>query len=248
MDATFRVAEVRASNGARWLGEAFRLFREKPLAWIALSAGWLVITFGLLIVPIIGPAIANLMQPAFFASFAITAYRQAAGEPVVMGDLFLGFRRNLRALVTLGFVLLVAEIVIFAGMALMGLPMAPEGDKATFTVAEYVSGHEWILAVGFLLSVIVKGALWFAPALIAFHAMSTTHAMRWSLYAALSNLGAMMVYGACLLGLLFAGALPYLLGILIVVPMMVISTYTGYRDVFEQTQAPGTHPGDAPPV
>ncbi|HET9652729.1 MAG TPA: hypothetical protein VFP36_11075, partial [Usitatibacter sp.] len=76
--------------------------------------------------------------------------------------------------------------------------------------------------------------LWFAPQLIAFHAMSTTHAMRWSIYAALSNLGPMMVYGACLLGLFIAGSLPWLLGMLVVVPMMVISTYIGYRDVFEQ--------------
>ena len=42
---------------------------------------------------------------------------------------------------------------------------------------------------------IVKGALWFAPAVLAFHDLSTAHAIRWSLYAALSNLGAMALYG-----------------------------------------------------
>src|SRR5512140_459183 len=236
MDSTIRVAEVPASNGARWLGEAFAIFRQKPMAWIGLCAGWLVITFGLIIVPLIGGVIANFLQPVFFASFAIIAYRQIAGEPVAMGDLFLGFRRNLRALVNLGALLLIAEIVIFALMALMGLPTAAEGDK-TFTVAEYVEslrGKEWVLATGFLLTVIVKGSLWFAPPLIAFHEMSTLDAMRWSVYAAVSNIGTMIVYGACLLGLFFLGTLPWLLGMLVVVPMMVISTYTGYKDVFEK--------------
>jgi uncharacterized membrane protein len=240
MDTTIRVAEVPASNGARWLGEAFAIFRQKPMAWIGLCAGWLVITFGLIIVPFIGGVIANFLQPVFFASFAIIAYRQIAGEPVAMGDLFLGFRRNLRALMNLGALLLIAEIVIFALMALMGLPTAAEGDK-TFTVTEYVEslrGKEWILATGFLLTVIVKGSLWFAPPLIAFHAMSTMDAMRWSVYAAVSNIGTMIVYGACLLGLFFLGTLPWLLGMLVVVPMMVISTYTGYRDVFEKAAIP----------
>jgi Predicted integral membrane protein len=242
MDTSVRVAEVPASRGMRWMGEAFRLFRQKPLTWIALCAGWLAITFSLIIVPLVGGVIANFLQPVFFASFAIAAYKQSAGEAISMNELFSGFRRNFRALVNLGALLLLAEIAIFALMAWMGMPIAGEGEQS-FTVQEYVEalrGKEWILAAGFLLTVIVKGALWFAPPLIAFHQMSTTHAMRWSLYAALSNMGAMIVYGACLLGLFFLGAIPWLLGMLVVVPMMVISTYIGYRDVFEQN--PGTHP------
>jgi uncharacterized membrane protein len=102
-----------------------------------------------------------------------------------------------------------------------------------------LQGKEWILATGFLLTVLVKGALWFAPPLIAFHGMPTLHAVRWSLYAALANLGAMMVYGATLLGLFFLGLLPWALGLLVVLPMMAISTYVGYRDVFENRENRG---------
>ena len=176
-----QVAEIPAARGFAWLGEAFGLFRARPFVWIGLCAGWLLITFGLIVIPIVGGVIANFLQPVFFASFTITALRQAAGEPVVMGDLFLGFRRNLRALVNLGAFLLVAEIGIFALMALLGLPVGGTGEK-TFTVTEYVEmlrGKEWILLLGFVLTVAVKGALWFAPPLIALHDMSVTHAMRW---------------------------------------------------------------------
>jgi uncharacterized membrane protein len=235
MDSTTRVAEVSASRGAFWLAEAFNLFRRKPMAWIGLCMGWIVITFGLILVPFIGGVIANFLQPVFFASFAIAAYRQTQGEPVVMGDLFTGFRRNLRALINLGALLLIAEIAIFAIMALLGLPMAGAED-GSFTMGEYLQvlkGKEWILAVGFLLTVIVKGALWFAPPLIAFHGMSTGHAIRWSAYAALANLGAMMVYGATLLAIFFLGLLPWALGLLVVIPVMAISTFIGYREVFE---------------
>ena len=235
MSDTIQVTEVPAGRGGRWLLEAFALFRRRPLAWIGLCSGWLLITFGLIIVPFLGGVIANFLQPVFFASFAIATFRQLAGEPVTMGDLFAGFRRNARSLIVLGAIMLMAQTLIFIAMWAIGLPMAPANDQS-FTMTDYVEslkGKEWILALGFLLTVIVKGALWFAPPLIAFHQMSVTHAMRWSVYAALSNMGAMIVYGACLLGLFFLGAIPWLLGMLVVVPMMVISTYIGYRDVFE---------------
>lgn len=239
MDASLKVAELSAGRGAAWLAQSWGLFRGKPMAWIGLTMGWIVITFGLILVPLVGGVIANFLQPVFFASFAIAAYRQTQGEPIAMGDLFAGFKRNARALINLGALLLIAEIAIFALMALLGLPMAP-AEGASFTVAEYVEqlkGREWILALGFLLTVVVKGALWFAPPLIAFHGMTTGHAIRWSVYAALANLGAMMVYGATLLALFFVGLLPWAIGLIVVIPMMVISTYIGYRDVFEAKAA-----------
>jgi uncharacterized membrane protein len=63
--------------------------------------------------------------------------------------------------------------------------------------------------------------------------MSTGHAIRWSVYAALANLGAMIVYGAALFGLMLLSVLTSGLGLIVTMPMMVISTYVGYRDVFE---------------
>jgi uncharacterized membrane protein len=88
--------------------------------------------------------------------------------------------------------------------------------------------------------VVVKGALWFAPPLIALHDMPVTHAMRWSVYAALGNLGALLVYGFTLMALFFAAIIPWGLGLLVVIPLMVISTYLGYREVFEAPAAPAS--------
>jgi len=236
MDASIRVAELTASRGAAWLADAFQLFRRAPLAWMGLSAGWIAITLALFLIPFIGGVIANSLQPAFFASFAIAAYRQGAGEAIVAADLFAGFKRNMRSLVNLGAVLLLAEIGIFAVMAALGLPMSASSTGEQFTIREYadaLGGKEWILLTGLALTALVKGALWFAPPLISFHGMSAAQAMRWSLYAAIANLGAMALYGVTLFAIFFLALLPWALGLLVVVPMMVISTYIGYRDVFE---------------
>ncbi|HUP98094.1 MAG TPA: BPSS1780 family membrane protein [Usitatibacter sp.] len=240
MDTTMKVTEIPASRGAAWLSQGFGLFRRKPMVWIGLCAGWLLITFGLYVVPLVGGVLANFLQPVFFASFAIAALRQEAGEPVAMGDLFQGFRRNMRALVNLGAILLLAEIAIFAFMALLGLPLDSGVEKGGFTMGDYMEtfkGKEWILFIGLLLMALVKGALWFAPPLIALHGMTTGHAMRWSVYAALANVGSMALYGILLFLLFFVAVVTWGIGFLVVIPMMVISTYVGYREVFEARPA-----------
>ena len=240
--APIHVRDLTMASGPSWLAGGWRLFRGRPFVWVGLSAGWMVITLGLVMVPLIGGVVANLLQPVFFASFALAARRQLAGEAIDMGDLFSGFRRPLRPLVNVGALLLAAELLIFALMGAMGLPGLTPGDKgAMFDFEAWVqalSGKEWILVVGALLTGVVKGALWFAPALLAFHDLNTTHALRWSVYAALSNLGAMIAYGVALTVMFVAAALPWGLGLIVAIPVMVVSTYAGYSAVFGDGPAP----------
>lgn len=237
-----QVRDVAARSGPAWLAAGWRLFRGKPFVWIGLSAGWMIITLGLVMVPFIGGVVANLLQPVFFASFALAAHRQRAGQSIDMGELFSGFRRPLRPLINVGALLLAAELLVFVAMGALGLPGLTPGDKgAVLDMRAWVQalqGKEWILVVGALLTGVVKGALWFAPALLAFHDLSTAHALRWSVFAALSNVGAMIAYGIMLTAVFVAGALPWGLGLLIAIPVMVASTYTGFADVFGEPPAP----------
>lgn len=231
-----RVRDVRPSRGPAWLAGGWGHVRRSPMVWMGLSAGWMLITLALVLVPVIGGVAANLLQPVFFASFAIAARKQLAGEAPEMGDLFIGFRLPLRPLVNLGALLLVAEIAIFFLMSMLGLPGAGEEIATITDYVQLLEGKEWILLVGVALTAAVKGALWFAPAILAFHEISTAHAVRWSVFAAVSNLGAMLAYGVALTVVFLAGALPWGLGLLLAIPVMVASTYTGYADVFEEAE------------
>ena len=78
--SAIRVRDVRSSRGPGWLAGGWRLFRGSPAAWMGLSAGWMLITLGLVIVPLVGGVVANLLQPVFFASFAIAARRSITGQ------------------------------------------------------------------------------------------------------------------------------------------------------------------------
>jgi len=235
MNAVIRISDVAYKRGLAWIAGGWRIFRGAPLVWMGLGAGWMLITFGLVLVPVIGGVVANLLQPVFFASFARAAAKQRAGGRIEAGDLFAGFRRPLRPLVNIGAILLVAELGIFLLMSLLGLPGMAGAEGEQLTIEEYLAalqGNEWILVVGLLLTAIVKGALWFAPALLAFRDLSTAHAIRWSVFAALSNIGAMVTYGIALTVVVAAAILPYGLGLLVAVPVMLASTYAGYAEVF----------------
>jgi membrane-anchored glycerophosphoryl diester phosphodiesterase (GDPDase) len=238
MDSIIRVRDVKAARGVSWMRGGWDLFRYRPGAWAGFALGWLAVTFGLILVPLIGGVIANFLQPVFFASFAIAARKQLAGEKVEIGDLFAGFKRNARALINVGALQLLAGVAIVVLMDVMGLPqMASSGGQVPNFVdyLKQLEGNEWIVVVGFGLLVVVKGALWFAPPLLAFHEMSTLDAIRWSVYAALSNFGALLVYGATLFILFFVATIPWGLGLALAIPVMLASTYIGYVEVFEET-------------
>ena len=235
------VADVPASRGLQWLGTGFAIFRGQPLAWVGLAMGWLVVTLGLALVPLVGGVAASLLQPVFFASFVLAAQRQLADERPQMGDLFLGFRGNIRALLNLGAVLMLARLAIVMLMGALGLPSTLGPPGATVSpdeVMQALDGKMWIVAVGFLLVTLLTGATWFAPALIAFHGLSASHALRWSLFAALSNVGALLVYGFALTVMFFVAMIPWGLGLFVALPLMLTSTYVGYREVFEPPGAP----------
>ena len=59
MDGSIRVTEIPASRGASWLAASWRLFVAAPMAWIGLCAGWIAVTFALLIIPYVGMVAAH---------------------------------------------------------------------------------------------------------------------------------------------------------------------------------------------
>ena len=236
--ATTRVNEVPAGRGVAWFKEAFELFRRAPAVWVGICGGWILLWFAFALVPFIGPVLSNLLQPVFFGSFAIAAYKQSAGEPITMGDLFSGFRRNAKSLVNIGILMMAAQLASAFLMRALGMPSWPEDEPFDMVAyAEMLQPHLWILAAGLAVLAFASAALWFAPQLIVFHGLSASHAVRWSVYAALSNIGAMSVYGLMLVPLFLACSLTLGLATIVVIPLFAISTYTGYRDVFENAPA-----------
>lgn len=232
-----KVVDVPASDALRWFKVAWRdYFVKSPLGWISAMGLWLLSQFlplllGLLpLVLIIG-----LLQPILFAGLMHAARDQDLGQEPKMGAMLSGFRFNGGALFQSGCIM----FVVFALLSLAFQPFMPElpavkpgepvDQQAVMRALQDKSGV--LLLMGALVA-LLKGVFWFVPPLLAFQKMSAMHAIRWSLYAFLSNFGAVILYGLIMF-VLFA-AVMFTLGALLVLvlPLMAITNYVGYKAMF----------------
>ena len=221
---------------------SFALFRAQPLGWLSLMAAWLLATLGLWLVPIIGGAAAVMLQPGFFGGFVIAARDQDNGQPVGVHQLLAAFRFNGRALVTLGSITLLANIMVVVILGLLGLPLKiatnAEGVPDFVAYARSLEENELLVWFGVALTTAIKGALWYTAAILALNQMPATHAIRWSFYALIANLTPMLIFGTLVTTMFLLGMLPFFLGLLVAMPIFAIVHYVSYRELFRVTPEP----------
>ena len=86
--------------------------------------------------------------------------------------------------------------------------------------------------VGSALFVPLAMAVWFAPLLVILDNVPAVRAMQMSVRACLLNLLTFLLYGVIMFGLLVVAMAPLFAGLVLWVPLAVISGYTSYRDIF----------------
>jgi hypothetical protein len=252
---------VPALRGVRWLAEGWRMFRVAPLGWFALVFGyWLAMTI-LSLVPLVGVGVASLLVPAFSVGFMAASRAAARNQPVELAMLAAGFRERLPAQLVLGGVYLASLALVIGGSAL-----ADDGMLARWLLTGRGPAEEETADAGFYGALAVAAALyapvmamfWFAPVLVAWHAMPPAQALFYSFFASLMNWRAFLAYGAAVALVMFVlptllllamvlasgGALrlaPMALVLplaLVMLPTLFASFYASYRDVFGAAPAP----------
>lgn len=83
-----------------------------------------------------------------------------------------------------------------------------------------------------LLGIPLAMAMYFAPALVALERVPVMRSFALSFMGCLRNILPFLVYGLVALVLFVLGALPFLLGLLVVMPLLTIAIYTAYEDIF----------------
>jgi uncharacterized membrane protein len=68
--------------------------------------------------------------------------------------------------------------------------------------------------------------------LVVFEGVPAVRAMQLSVHACLLNLLPFLLYGAVMFGLLVVAVAPLFAGLVLWMPLAVISGYTSYRDIF----------------
>ena len=262
-DASIAFELRSAGHGFAWLLRSATMFRAAPLPWLLLLFVYYLLVglseFG----PwaSIGQFVAPLLRPVFTVGFLAAAWTQERGGTPKFEHLFRGFRSDLRALIVLGIVFLGGMLVAVRVTALV------DGGHLIALLTGSERPTEAVLASGQLQMAMLFGAAcalptllatWFAPALVVFNDAGARNALIVSLRASVANWRAIAVYGLAIFGLggvvpVFALGIAQLLGdgvagpvllfvitpyMFVLVAILHISDYVGYRDIFPAGDAP----------
>lgn len=231
-----------AADGWKWIAQGFGLFRRNPMMWLVLFVIYLLVGVALTLVPMIGPIILNILAPVFVAGFMAGCRALDQHEELEINHLFAGFKHNTSQLVTVGGLYL-AGIIIIVGIMFSGVDHDTmqalfAGEKLTTAQAEALvqGGFLTYMLIGAGMIIPLMMAYWFAPVLVAFHDMKAVAAMKLSFKASLRNILPFFVYSLIAMVLLIVAAIPFGLGMLIMIPTMMASLYTSYKDIFTITE------------
>lgn len=218
-------------DGMAWVGASWRIFKERPLLWIGVFFVYMLIVGGVSVIPGIGAFASGILGVMFMAGFAYMAYGIDMGEDVSFGDMFAGIQQAPKPLFMLWLVeflvMLVMMIPMFIMMYLTMGGISPESlEQGTFSPMMML-----MMLVMMFFMIPVTMAMIFSPILVFFHELSPTEAMKLSFKACLRNILPMLVFGIVMAVLGFIAMIPLGLGLLVVVPMGLVSTYVMYKDI-----------------
>lgn len=228
---------VSANRVLEWFGKGWLGFSGNVANWLLIA----LLFFGIIIllgfVPFIGLALAYLIVPSLQAGMLLAAEKTQRGDGIDVEDLFAVLRdpNRHKPFITLGVIMLAVVLgtglilsPMLGGEMLETMDNMPGGDVAMFPAMG---------AGGLLFTVVVGLAMvmlfFFAPALILYKAMAPWDAMKTSFLACFQNplplLLFMLIYGV----LAFIAAIPFGLGMLVLLPVATGAVYAAYTEIFE---------------
>ena len=175
----------------------------------------------------------TLLLPVFGAGFMRACHVLNDGGEIGVEQLFYGFKNKTSNLMVIGVFACLPLAVVIVGMLMAGgagiFAALFSGTAALATLGVSVA---LAMLAGLVVSVPVYMALWFAPPLALFDGLAPGAALRASFSACLKNVIAFTLYAIILLVLFMVAAIPFGLGLIVVVPVALISVYTAYREIF----------------
>jgi len=220
-----------------WLKEGWGLFMQAPGLWILIYLTFFGIMLAAAFFPLVGSLVQNLLFPVLVGGLAMGCDAMRRGQPLEFAHLFAGFSRNSSQLFMLGVLYTAAMLVMLliafvptvglsGGMALFG-----GGDPDALAAALGLP-----LMLGLLiylaLAVPMLMAIWFAPHLVILNDVPPVEALKLSFFGCLKNILPFLLYGILTFLLAIVATLPLLLGWLVLMPWLMTSTFSAYRDIY----------------
>ncbi len=243
MDQELAVAVRPAAAGKQWIGSAWGLFAGQVGTWLVLVIILFAVTVLAAFVPL-GSLAMNVVSPVFIGGMMIGAHQQARGGRAEIGHLLAGFSQRFVDLLLLGLIQILATLVVglvgaIGAMLTIGLSVF-ENPEALGGISVVT----WLL-LALVMTVPLAAmimAFWIATPLVAVAGCKPWEAVERSFDAAWRNWRALLVYGllALLLGLI--AVIPFGLGLIVLMPVLMLAGYTACADLFSLNSTPPSQP------
>ncbi|SFP58330.1 Uncharacterized membrane protein [Nitrosomonas cryotolerans] len=231
------IRQVNAKQGWQWIISGFYLFRMAPAAWILAGFTLVLIAMTLALVPLLGKFIFTLISPVFLAGLMMGCKDLEQGKKLELLHLFLGFKKNVAPLITIGGIYLIGQVLIVGLVMLIGgtvmMDMLLYGKRVDENELMVVMDNMLTASlVALTLSIPLMMAAWFSPLLVIFNNTPPIVAMKKSFFACLRNFIPFQIYGITLIILTIFAVMPYGLGLIVLIPTVFASIYVSYKDIF----------------
>ncbi|MGB2833074.1 MAG: BPSS1780 family membrane protein [Methylotenera sp.] len=233
-----QIRQVPAGNAWAWIASGFQIFKAYPLMWIVLFIIYLIIVIPLSFIPVLGTVFGSLVAPVFAAGMMIGCAAVMHHQELEINHLFAGFKKNTGQLVAVGGIYL-AALLLISVLIVMSLDqeiIAQMVKGQELTQEQAASAMKPTVLIAMLLLIPVLMAYWFAPLLVRLHDLTALEAMKMSFMAVFRNIAPVILYALIFIALTILAVIPFGLGLLVVVPVMITSTYTSYLDIFNIKQ------------
>jgi hypothetical protein len=229
---------VAAGRGVEWWSEAWALFVKAAGMWIVLALIMIIIFMVLSFIPLLGGLAVAVLFPVFMASWLLAARKVEGGGALEAGDLFTAVQGDkVVPLLILGALLLAFAAVIFVVAGLLGVGAvfgvaAGGADRSVGAALTALGAGLFAMLAMLAVSIVASMALWFAPALVIFRGTAPVDAMKISFAACLRNIVPFLLYGLLYIVAAIIASIPFGLGWIVLAPLVMITLYVSYRDVF----------------
>ena len=221
-------------RGPAWIGDAWRILRSQPGMWAAAMILMVVAWIVLQLIPLVS-FFAQLLVPFGYAAIALAAAEQRRSGTFELKVLLGGFEKHAMPLLGVGLTTFLGGIVFLIVLAIFlgGDLVRAMAVGGTLDPDAFLSTRFWLaFLVGFVAMLPIAFATYLAPQLIVLHDQPAITAMKMSLIGCAKNILPGLVFLVCAFVMVFLSMIPLFLGLLITMPILAITNYTVYRDIF----------------
>ncbi|WP_051711599.1 BPSS1780 family membrane protein [Andreprevotia chitinilytica] len=239
IDVGLEPRSVAPSHAWLWFTEAFAVFRKQPVFWIALAVVFLLVSWMSMLVPQVLGVLLSLLYPTITGAVCLIAARvHETGQPQ-LATLIPNVTPVIRPLLMVGSCGLLWAVLA----SLIMLAFGGSDDALVIKAGEALTDEQITqlrnqLLINIVLMAPMLAASYFAPPLILFQRCGVVEAFKLSFTAVLRNwvtVSLAIVLTVCGFAL---SALTLFIAVLVLMPVLLITQYTAYRDLFESPLPP----------